>query len=295
MSTPELSVVVASVNGFPYLGRCLDALAQRATEAEVIVADWTDEETRRRIREEWPQVRLLSFEEPTPVPKLRAAGIGSATASHVAVIEDHCVVTHGWAEALVGAHREGHDVVGGPVRNAATERIRDWAAFLCEYSEHMEPMPDGVVPSLAGMNASYSRHAVETMGHFLQLGLWETWLHPYLQAHGFELWCEPTAVLLHDKDFDVSDFLGQRYHFARAYAGMRNDELGWKRALYCIASPLLVPLVSYRIARNVLRRHTHRHELALATPLILLYIAVWAVGEAVGYAAGGGRSILRVK
>lgn len=293
--SPELSVVVASVNGFPYLGKCLDALASGSLPVEVIVADWTDEQTRRRIAEEWPEVRLMSFEDPTPVPKLRAAGIGAATAPHIAVIEDHCVVTHDWAETVVRAHSEGHDVVGGPVRNAATGRIRDWAAFLCEYSEHMEPMPRGVVPSLAGMNASYSRSATDTMGDFLELGLWETWLHPHLQAHGFELWCEPTAVLLHDKDFDVSDFLGQRYHFARAYAGMRNEELGWKRALYCLGTPLLIPLVSYRIARNVLRRRRHRRELVLAAPLILLYITVWVAGEAIGYAFGGGSSILRVK
>ncbi len=43
MNAPELSVVVASVNGFPYLGRCLDSLRQNAPDAEIVVADWTDE------------------------------------------------------------------------------------------------------------------------------------------------------------------------------------------------------------------------------------------------------------
>ena len=32
-----------------------------------------------------------------------------------------------------------------------------------------------------------------------------------------------------------------------------------------------------------------------ATPLILLYLATWAAGEAVGYALGGGRSLLKVR
>ena len=50
MSEPELSVVVASVNGMPYLGACLEALERHCPEAEVIVADWTDEATRRPSR-----------------------------------------------------------------------------------------------------------------------------------------------------------------------------------------------------------------------------------------------------
>ena len=292
---PELSVVVASVNGFPYVGRCLDALADTTARTEVIVADWTDDETRRRIAEGWPAVRLVSFDEPMPVPRLRAAGMGLARAPHIAVIEDHCVVAPGWAEAILEAHDAGHAIVGGPIRNVATSRIRDWAAFLCEYSEHMEPMPAGAAPSLAGMNVSYSSEAVAAMDEFLRRGLWETWLHPHLRASGFEFWCDSRAVLGHDKDFGVGEFVGQRYHFARAYAGMRNAELGRRRLVYCLGTPLLVPLVYWRISRNVLRRRRHRSELARATPLILLYLAVWAAGEAVGYAFGGGNSILRVK
>ena len=85
--TPKLSVVVESVNGVPYLERCLEAIQARAPEAEVVVADWTDEPTRALVRDRWPRVRLLSFDRPMAVPELRAAGI--ARAPYVAVIEDH--------------------------------------------------------------------------------------------------------------------------------------------------------------------------------------------------------------
>ena len=120
VSEPELSVVVASVNGMPYLGACLDALERNAPAAEVIVADWTDEKTRQVVEERFPDVRLLSFDEPMAVPELRAAGIFAARAPYVAVIEDHCNVTPGWADRIVAAHRAGHAVVGGPVRNVMT-------------------------------------------------------------------------------------------------------------------------------------------------------------------------------
>jgi glycosyltransferase involved in cell wall biosynthesis len=292
---PQLSVVVASVNGMPYLERCLDSLPRGGRETEVIVADWTDEHTRRRVREGWPHVRLLSFDEPMAVPELRAAGILAARSPHVALIEDHCVVTDQWAERLLDAHDRGYSVVGGPVRNGATMRIRDWAAFLCEYSAHMEPLQGGEVPDLVGMNVSYDRRALAAIDDLVREGRWESWLHPRLRTSGFVFYCDEEAVIDHVKDFGIREFLSQRYHYSRSYAGMRNAQLGWKRAIFAGASPLLVPLMYYRIAGNVWRRRRPLKEFALATPLIILYSTVWAVGEGVGYAFGGGRSLLHVR
>lgn len=291
----DLSVVIASVNGMPYLGRCLGALAEHCDRAEVIVADWTDEATRAAVRERWPSVKLLSYDEPRTVPELRADGVFAATAPVVALIEDHCLVTEGWGERLLGGHRSGHAVVGGPVRNVVTDRLRDWAAFFCEYSAVMEPMPRGAVAGLPGMNVSYGRKAIAAIEDLLREGRWENWLHARLVDRGFELYCEPDAVIEHDKDFGLREFFSQRYHYSRSYAGMRNPTLGWRRVLYAIGTPFLVPLLYRRMARNVFSRRRARKEFALATPLILAYVVVWAVGEAIGYAFGGGRSLLRVR
>lgn len=291
---PTLSVVVASVNGLPYLGACLDSLQKWCPQAEVIVADWTDESTREKVREGWPWIRLLAFDRPKSVPELRAAGISAARAPYVAVLEDHCVIHAGWGDRIVAAHRQGHPVVGGSVHNGA-DRIRDWAAFLCEYSEHMGPLPTGPSETLVGMNVSYDRKAIAAMQQLLDEGHWESWLHPHLRASGFELYCDSAIAVGHVKDFGVREFLSQRYHYARSHAGMRNRDLGARRIIYAIGSPLLVPLLYLRIARNVLGKGRHRGKLLSATPLILLYLCAWALGEAIGYAFGGGRSILKVR
>jgi glycosyltransferase involved in cell wall biosynthesis len=291
---PPLSVVVASVNGLPYLAECLDALRSRCPEAEVIVADWTDGRTREEIRIRWPGVRLIPFERATSIPELRAAGIRAARAPYVAVIEDHCVVRDGWAERILAAHRAGHAVVGGPVHNGAL-RIRDWAAFLCEYSAHMDPVPEGSVPTMVGMNVSYDRESIAAMRELLEAGRWESWLHPHLQRNGFRFHSDPGIAVDHVKEFGVREFLSQRYHYARSHAGMRNPELGWRRPLYALGSPLLIPLLYLRIARDVLRKRRYAGRLVAATPLLVLYLGAWALGEAVGYTLGGGRSILRVR
>lgn len=292
---PSLSVVVASVNGLPYVARCLEALPTDDPAVEVIVPDWTDAPTRQLIRERWPETTLVSFDEPMAVPELRAAGIARARAPRVAVIEDHCVTPPGWADRMVAAHDRGHAVVGGPVRNGATGRLRDWAAFFCEYSAHMEPMPEGEVDSLVGMNVSYDREALAAIADLLDEGRWETWLHPRLRERGFALYCDPSVVIEHVRDFGFREFASQRYHYARSHAGMRNPELGLLRLVYLAGSPLIVPLMAWRIAAGVLRKRRNRARLAASFPLILVYLAVWAFGEAVGYAAGGGRSLLRVR
>ena len=292
---PPLSVVVASVNGRPYIERCLEALDGEDADIEVIVPDWTDAATRDVVRRRWPEIRLISFDAPKAVPELRAAGIASARAPRVAVIEDHCVAPQGWASRVVAAHNRGHAVVGGPVRNGATRRIRDWAAFFCEYSAHMEPMPEGEVASLVGMNVSYDRRALVAIADLLEEGRWETWLHPRLRERGFALYCDPALAIEHVRDFDFRVFAAQRYHYARSHAGMRNPELGKLRILYFLGSPLIVPLSASRIIASVLSKRRHRTRLVAAFPLVLVYLTIWAFGEAVGYALGGGRSIMKVR
>lgn len=291
--TPPLSVVVASVNGFPYLGACLDSLRNSYPEAEVIVADCTDPATRERVRTGWPAVRLIGFDTPTSIPALRAAGIAASSAPYVAVIEDHCVVQDGWGPSLVAAHRAGHAVVGGPIRNGAG-RLRDWAAFLFEYSAYMEPQPEGPVADLPGMNVSYDRPALAAIEDLLRAAKWESWLHSRLQERGFDFYATPGATLDHVKDFGIREFFAQRFHYARAYAAMRNPDLGWKRAVFALGAPAVIPLVYFRIARNV-RNRGHAPEFLLATPLLVLFLFATAIGEGIGYLAGGGRSLLRVK
>ncbi len=288
------SIVVASVNGLPYVDECVASLVEHAPDAEILVPDCTDEQTREHLRERWPQAQVIGFEEPTSVPALRAAGVAAATAPYVAVIEDHCVVRNGWAAELLAAHRAGRPVVGGPIRNGST-RVRDWAGFLFEYSRYMEPLPSGATADLPGMNVSYDRRAIAEIDDLLRQGKWEGWLHARLRARGFELFLDDDAVIHHVKDFGFLEFAGQRFHYSRAFAGMRNEDLGARRFGYALAAPVIAPLLYFRIARNVMHRRHHRRELLLATPLIFVYTLITAVGEGIGFVFGGGRSLLRVK
>jgi hypothetical protein len=238
-------------------------------------------------------VKLLAFETPTSIPALRAAGIAASAAPCVALIEDHCVVGSEWADGILRGHRAGYSVVGGPVRNGAL-RVRDWAAFLFEYSAYMGPLEPGEITELPGMNVSYDRCAIDAIADLLREAKWEGWLHARLRDRGFKFYTSPDATLGHVKDFGIGEFLAQRFHYARAYAAMRNPDLGWKRFVYASAAPAIVPLIYARIAGNV-RRWGKAREFVLSTPLLVGYLISTAVGEGFGYAFGGGRSLLRVR
>ena len=150
--------------------------------------------------------------------------------------------------------------------------------------------------SLPGMNVCYDAEAVLEIADLLRAGKWESWLHGRLRERGFELYCEPDAVIEHEKDFGFREFVSQRYHYSRAYAAMRTPDLRGRRVLYCLAAPLLVPLLYARIARNVATTRRNRAKLVLATPLILVYTIV--TGPSVRRSdmpPAAGSSLLRVK
>ena len=220
----------------------------------MIVADST---TRRRadVAERFPAVTLLSFDEPMTVPALRAAGIFAARAPYVAVIEDHCNV-----DRRLGRARSWPRTAPGMPSSAArsatssTDRARDWAAFLCEYSAFLEPAAAGSTDDLPGMNVSYDRRALAAIDDLLREGAGSSGCM-HACASGASSSGPTRAVIDHAKDFGFREFTSQRYHYSRSYAGMRNPDLGPRRvalrarsAAPCAADH--VPRGAQRLARG---------------------------------------------
>ncbi len=298
MSSPQLSVVIASINGKSYLEACLAALSNQLGEvqAEVIVADCVGRSVADFVKAEHPQVRLIEFAEPRSVPVLRAAGILAARGDIIAITEDHCIPTDFWYESILCAHREHPGpAIGGAVDNAATERLIDWAVYFCEYSNFASPVPHGVVGDLPGPNVSYKRNAIPELEDLVRSGYWETFLHWRLEERGHCLWSDPAVRVLHRKSFRFGSFLRERYHYGRAFAGTRTEVVSKGRRLYYLSfSPFLPPVLLVRLARRVAKRRKLVSRFVLALPYISLFLIAWAAGEWVGYAAGPGDSALQL-
>ncbi len=295
-SLTELSVVIPSVNGFGDLDGCLAALGrQEGVRLELLVVERCGAEVRRQLRHRYPEAKVLEVAPTATIPQMRALAFREATAPAVAVIEDHVIVPSGWARQLLEALGDGERVVAGAVENAATGTVLDWAAFLCEYSHCLPPLPAGPATWLTGNNVVYPRALLDRYRAVLDRGAWENVLHDTLRDDGVPLVCHPEIVVGHKKHYTLGEYLSQRYLYARSYAGARVEGQGVpKRAAYGLASMALPPLLYYRTISRILRKGRHQAWLMKSLPLIGVFVLAWGWGEVVGSWRGAGNSLCRV-
>jgi len=294
----ELSVVVPSVNGFDDLSGTLAALErQRAdVDLEVLVVDRLGRELRERVRAAYPLVRVLEVEAETTIPQMRAIAFRAASAPAVAVIEDHVIVPPGWARSLLRAQTPSTPVVAGAVENAATTGLVDWAAYLCEYSHCTPPLPAGPADWLTGNNVVYPRALLERYRAVAESGAWENRLHDAFKADGILLTCRPEIVVGHKMHYSFGLYMSQRYLYSRSYAGARAEGASLaRRWAMGLASMALPPLLFWRTVSRIGAKGRHRLELVRSLPLLALFVVAWAAGEAVGYVAGPGNSLSKVR
>ncbi len=299
-SSPTISVVIASVNGLPSIVECLDCLSQQEGNIgyEVLVMDRCDAKTRQEIRRRFPQPEVHLIEEAghPSIPKLRALGIAQARGQLIAILEDHCNVPPAWFRTIIRLREAGHEVMSGPVENAAVDRIVDWAVFFCEYARFMPPIPAGTVDEIAGNCAIYSRKVLDRVGPELRDEVWEPFLHARMKEMRIPFYCDPALTVAHKKEFGFWYFLSQRYHYSRSFAGMRMRAAPfWKRATYSIGTVLLPAILFGRMTKTVFKKGRHRLEFLVAAPVIAVFLISWAWGEAVGALFGAGRSLARVE
>jgi hypothetical protein len=171
----------------------------------------------------------------------------------------------------------------------------DWAAFLCEYSHLLPPLPDGPVPGLPGNNTVYRRSLLEKYRSVTGEGRWEDYLHSRMREDGILLYSRPEIRVGHKKHYTVWEYLSQRYLYSRSYAGMRlRGASTGRRIAYGLAAFALPPLLFVRTVRTIWRKKCHRQELIQSLPLLALFVSGWGWGEVVGAWFGPGDALSKV-
>jgi len=296
MSAAELSVVVPSVNGWGDLDGCLAALEAQRTDValQVLLPERCGADVRAKVAAKYPWVTVMPVSAEITIPQMRAAAFDVATAPSVAVIEDHVIVPGGWATAMLDARRTAQ-VVGGGVMNMATDRLVDWAAFLCEYSHMLPPLPVGENPWITGNNTVYAAELLQRHREATHAGRWENHLHEVVRATGVPLIFRPDIVVGHKKHYTVWEYLSQRYLYARSYAGARAIEGGTgRRAAYAAASLALPPLLLWRTVSRSLRKEVAKSLVWRSLPLTVLFVIGWSAGDVAGSWLGAGDSLSKV-
>jgi hypothetical protein len=292
----DLSVVIASVNGWSVLGKTLaslDELPER-DRIEVVVVESVGGETLGRLRGH-PRPIVIIDSPRRAIPRLRYQGVIRSTGRLVAILEDHAEVDRDWASSILKAHKGPWAAVGGAVENGR-DGFTNWAVFFCEYAPYMAPVPEGDHDDLPGNNIAYKRPYLLRHARLLDEGKWESWINGRLLADGAAIASTNAMVVRHIKPFRLAYFLNQRFHFARSYAGMRRVDQSWAIRLVYGAGSLLLPfLLTARVTRTVLKKRRHVGRFLLTFPLVVLFLTVGAVGEMAGYFFGAGASLEKVE
>jgi glycosyltransferase involved in cell wall biosynthesis len=299
ITTPKLSVVIASKVGPPFIDECLASLEQEAKmlDAEIIVVACGSADYAARIRQQFPWVRVIHRARRGGVPALRRCGVEQATGDIVAIIEEHCLAANNWLHKALASHvRANHGAVGGPVADYAYKRLRDWVVYFCEYSGDLPPASDGEVSQLNGANIAYRRQLLVDHQDLLGEGYWEASLHPALLAAGGKFLSVPDMVVHHRGPFAFGYYLRQRYWFSRAFAGARARTLPTSRRLaYLVAAPLVPAILWARMAWRVWQKRCHVGKFVQCLPLLMPALLVFVAGEWVGYLTGPGEALSKVE
>ena len=303
VNPPEISVLVVSVGAGAGIRECLASLHEQrgGAAAEVIVVDATGHLDPAQVNQTFPRTTVVQADGRLTIPALRTAALRQSRGAIVAVMNEYCVADPNWYEEMVRAHRAHPEcvAVGGAVENGSVSRLTDWAAYFCEYSRFMLPVPAQTVDDIPGHNVSYKRRAFEQipdLDRVLSRGFWESTLHPILRRRGERFFSSPSVVVYYRKHFGFRQFLRQRYHYSRYYAGEVVAGAAWLRRLLRMAAASALPAVLLgRIVARVASKRRHLRELALSSPMLMIFTAVWAAGEAVGALLGPGRSLHEVR
>ncbi len=297
----DLSVVIPSVNGYDDVDGCLRALeTAQGARLEIIVVDRLGEHVRHFIRREHPGVVVRAAPPETTIPQMRALGSRQARSPATAVIEDHVIVPEGWARAMLDALRDAGDkvgAVGGPVDNAATETCVDWAAFLCEYSSTLPPLPAGPADWLPGNNVVYPTEILRKHDAVLDRNAWEGALHDAILEGGDPLVMRPDIVVGHKMHYTMGLYLSQRYLYSRSFAGLRGAQMPLVKRLAAGAAALVIlpPLMFLRTVTRVRGKSPYDAHLTASLPMLAPFCVSWGVGEAVGFWFGAGNALARVR
>lgn len=249
------------------------------------------DDAREMVQTRFPEMRLLSLPNNTTVPQLRTQGILESKGEVVALLEDHCFVAKDWCVEIKKAHALSYSAVGGSVENASTERAIDWAVYFYDYGKYMQPNKAATMDSLSGNNVSYKKSVLAQIEKTFRKGFFEAFVHLELRKRGYDLYLLPSAVVYHNKSYEMSGAFNDCYHHGRLFAGMRASSMTrLKRSGLALGSSVLPFLLSARIVLRVVRKKRHVKELLLSLPQILLLMTGWSVGEFCGYAFGQGAS-----
>jgi hypothetical protein len=287
-SSRRLSVVVGSIEASRSIGPCLDALRESCAgiDSELLIVSAGTDTVVEQVVGNIPCATLVTMAAGTLTPRLWSEGITLSSGEIVALLTAHCVVSRGWAAALVSAIDEGASAAGGPLRLAEDASTLDAAIFFLRYSAFIERARNTANDEIAGDNSAYRRQNIPAASWSRESGFWETEVNRAIAREGSRIAWREDAVVEFSRSFGFSSICRHRFAHARRFGASRVADRGESRLRIGASAPLVPWVLAARIWRRVNHVERYRSRFLAALPIILALAASWAAGEAVGAMEG---------
>lgn len=295
MDGPAMSVIVVTEGMSECLRWTVECLKSQSAAAELECILVTRSRTSLASFEQSPgslhALRIVEWQTAGSAGAAKAVGVLASTAPVVAFAEDHSYPDRHWAEALLGAHREGRYAAVGPVvSNANPISAVSVACFLVYYGMYMTAGQAGEAQHLPGNHSSYRREILTEYGARLpQMLESEIVLHRDLLGKGMRLHQEPAAQVYHLNYSTIGPAVREYYLASRVLAAERcRSWSSMRRRLYAGGSPLLPALRLLRIFGQARAARLGWTTMAAAIAPSLVILGAGAAGEMLGYGLGQG-------
>jgi hypothetical protein len=216
---------------------------------------------------------------------LFAGGIQVARNPHVAFTDSRTLVSPGWRRSA-GEALDRHPVVGGPVLPSGRRTVKSWAGFFVEYGPHATPPYTSSSGDVAANNVAY-RH--RTLADVTEPGapVWKSEVNARLRSSGINPCVVEAMSVTSTKQYRWHELTSARMSHGRLFGAQQSTaKHSSERLLFVVRSFFLPTLAYLRLARIIARNRALWRRFIVATPLIVVALVAWSVGEAVGYATG---------
>jgi glycosyltransferase involved in cell wall biosynthesis len=289
---PQLSVIIASYNPGKLIERCLESLKNQSTDQpfEVIVVDSSTDGTARLIQEKFPAVKLYQFSDRKFCGDARNIGISASHGEIVAFLDADCRADRNWADQILKDHQSPALAIGGAIANGNPESLIGWASYFCEFSQWMPGFRSRNLADIAGANMSYKRKAFQEYGLFIA-GTYssDTEFHWRLGRNKSCLQFVPSILVFHHNIDQFKSFLRHEFEHGRSFAGVRIKTQHFselRRFVYAVFSFSIPLWLILKIGLRNLRNRIYLFHFLKASPLLMLGLIAWSLGEYASYIRG---------
>lgn len=306
MSDPvAASVIVTIVDGGAALRACLTALRgqEGASSFEVIVPWDASVADIEDVRSDFPEVDFLalgglSTERPPEshagqhelFDRRRSAGLAAARGDLICILEDRGIPDPDWLTTLERLHATAPAstaAVGGGVE-CGVDRALNWAVYFCDFGRYQPPFEAGARDYVTDVNIAYRRDALEATRDLWIERYHETTVNWALTRDGKTLFLSPEPLIRQvRRDLHLGGLVRERLDWGRLFAYTRAREASaLRRVAFVVLAPVLPVVLLVRHARLQFGKRRHFRRFLMVSPLVLVLLAAWSLGEFRGYLSG---------